>query len=97
MWTGGQARRLFWNYLHAESREKFTVDLFLKVFGPSVIGRSEGADFRNMKQGERHKKWSKGKHFVPLFPFGLYALHTFSLPLLIHVCLGEMLGLGSDP
>lgn len=43
------------------------------------------------------KKWSEGKDFVPLFPFGLYTLHTFSLPLLILVCLGEMLGLGSDP
>lgn len=84
--------------MHAENREKYTVDLFLRVFGPSVIGRSKGADFRNMKQGERHKKkLSEGKDFVPLFPFGLYALHTFSLPLLILVCLGEMLGLGSDP
>lgn len=78
--------------------EKFTVDLFLREFGPSLTGKSEEADFRNMKQGERHKKkWSEGKDFVPLFPFGLYILHKFSLTLLILICLGEMLGLGSDP
>lgn len=39
-----------------KSGEKFTVDLFLGEFGPSLTGKSEEADFRNMKQGERHKK-----------------------------------------
>jgi len=36
--------------------EKFTVDLFLREFGPSLTGKSEEADFRNMKQRERYKK-----------------------------------------
>lgn len=76
--------------------EKFTVDLFLREFGPSLSGKSKEADFRNIKQ-EDIKKWSEGKDFMPLFPFGLYTLHTFSSPLFIHVRLGEMLGLGRDP
>lgn len=39
-----------------ENREKFTVDLFLREFRPSLPGKSEKGDFGNMKQEKDIKK-----------------------------------------
>lgn len=53
---GGNLTNCFGMIHMQKNGEKFTVDLFLREFGPSLTGKNEEADFRNMKQGERHKK-----------------------------------------
>lgn len=74
--------------------EKFMVDQFLRVFGPSLTGKSEEADIRNMKQGERHKKMEWREGLCTTFSFWpLYSTHIF--PTLTHTRMsGGNVGIG---
>lgn len=79
---GGGGKRDSFGIIHMKKNgKKFTVDLFLREFGPSLTGKSEEADFRNMKQGERHKKNGvRGRtscHFF-LLAFTLYTHFPYS-------------------
>lgn len=88
----------FWNDSHAEKWGKiYSGSVSQGVWSKSHWQKQRGRLQKYEARRKTLKKLSEGKDFMPLFPFGLYTLHTFSLPLLIHVRLGEMLGLGSDP